>query len=71
MRQLDTRDPGFAAAFSALLDSARETTAKVDAAVAAIIEQVRQGGDAALLALTARFDGWQAASAAALRVEAA
>ncbi len=71
MRQLDTRDPGFAAAFSTLLDSARETTAKVDAVVAAIIEQVRQGGDAALLALTARFDGWQAASAAALRVEAA
>jgi histidinol dehydrogenase len=40
MRQLDTRDPGFAAAFSTLLDSARETTAKVDAVVAAIIEQV-------------------------------
>jgi histidinol dehydrogenase len=71
MKRLDTRDPGFEAAFRALLDEARETTAKVDAAVAGIIAEVRAKGDAALLDLTARFDRWTAASAAALRVTAA
>ncbi|TCZ65889.1 histidinol dehydrogenase [Roseicella aquatilis] len=71
MMRLDTRDPGFAAAFESLLDTARETTAKVDAAVGEIINAVRQEGDAALLRLTARFDGWQPADAAALRVTAA
>ncbi|HYZ33347.1 MAG TPA: histidinol dehydrogenase [Crenalkalicoccus sp.] len=70
MRRLDTADPGFESAFAALLDEARETTAQVDAAVAAIIAEVRAEGDAALLALTARFDGWTPADAAALRVTA-
>nr|WP_217362944.1 histidinol dehydrogenase [Roseicella sp. DB1501] len=51
-----------------MLDTARETTARVDAAVAGIIGEVRAEGDAALLRLTARFDGWQPGSAAALRV---
>ncbi|NOG71694.1 histidinol dehydrogenase [Roseicella sp. DB1501] len=68
MIRLDTRAAGFAAAFDALLDTARETTARVDAAVAGIIGEVRAEGDAALLRLTARFDGWQPGSAAALRV---
>jgi histidinol dehydrogenase len=68
MRRLDTRDPGFEPAFAALLDEARETTARVDGAVAAIIADVRARGDAALLDLTARYDRWQPASAAALRV---
>ncbi|MCX8133195.1 MAG: histidinol dehydrogenase [Roseococcus sp.] len=68
MRRLDTREPGFAAAFAALLDEAREATARVDAAVAEIIAAIRAEGDAALLGLTARFDGWTPASAAALRV---
>ncbi|UFN48137.1 histidinol dehydrogenase [Roseomonas sp. OT10] len=68
MRRLDTRDPGFAAGFDALLDTARETTAKVDGAVAAIIARIRAEGDAALLDLTARFDRWTPGSAAALRV---
>ncbi|PWS35557.1 histidinol dehydrogenase [Falsiroseomonas bella] len=71
MKRLDTRDAGFEAAFRALLDEARETTAKVDAAVAGIIADVRARGDAALLELTARFDRWTPASAAALRVTAA
>ncbi|MBC9178108.1 histidinol dehydrogenase [Pseudoroseomonas ludipueritiae] len=68
MIRLDTREPGFEAGFSALLDMARDTTARVDAAVAGIIAQVRQEGDAALLDLTSRFDRWTPASAAALRV---
>jgi histidinol dehydrogenase len=39
-----------------LLDDARDTTARVDASVAAIIAAVREGGDAALCAYTERFD---------------
>jgi histidinol dehydrogenase len=71
MKWLETRDPGFDAAFRALLDEARETTAKVDGAVAAIIADVRTKGDAALLDYTARFDRWTPRDATALRVSAA
>ncbi|WP_149541224.1 histidinol dehydrogenase [Siccirubricoccus phaeus] len=71
MRRLDTRAAGFATEFAALLDTARETTARVDAAVAEIIATVRAKGDAALLGYTARFDGWTPADAAALQVTAA
>jgi histidinol dehydrogenase len=56
MHRLNTTDPGFAAAFAALLGQARETAESVDAAVAAIIADVRARGDAALLDYTARFD---------------
>jgi histidinol dehydrogenase len=56
MKHLDTTAPGFAAAFEALLDEARETTARVDGVVAAIIAAVRAGGDAALCGYTAQFD---------------
>jgi histidinol dehydrogenase len=56
MIRLATADPGFEAAFAALLDQSRETTERVDQAVAAIIAAVRGEGDAALLRYTARFD---------------
>jgi histidinol dehydrogenase len=56
VKYLHASDPGFAAAFRALLDDTRETTARVDAAVAAIIAEVRANGDAALCAYTERFD---------------
>ncbi len=56
MIRLDTADPGFAAGFAALLATARETTEQVDAAVAAIIAEIRARGDAALCDYTARFD---------------
>jgi histidinol dehydrogenase len=71
MKRLATIEPGFEAGFAALLDAARETTQRVDAAVAAIIAEVRAEGDAALLRLTGRFDGWAPADAAALRVTSA
>lgn len=71
MIRLDTSDAGFAASFASLVDAARETTTRVDAPVAAILAQVRAHGDAALLELTARFDRWTPADAAALRVTAA
>ena len=54
--RLATAEPGFAAAFRALLDASRETTARVDAPVAAIIADVRARGDEALIALTAEHD---------------
>jgi histidinol dehydrogenase len=54
--RLDTTEPGFAEAFAALVAQARDTTASVGEAVRAIVAEVRAGGDAALCALTARFD---------------
>ena len=68
MKRLDTASPDFPAAFAALLDEARDTTARVDSVVAGIIADVRTRGDAALIDLTTRFDGWAPAGATALRV---
>jgi histidinol dehydrogenase len=56
MHRLSTTDPTFEPAFSALLATARETTTRVDHQVAAIIQDVREHGDQALIDLTARFD---------------
>jgi histidinol dehydrogenase len=53
---LATRDPGFEAAFCTLLAAKRESAAEVDDAVAAIIEDVRRRGDAAVIEYTNRFD---------------
>jgi histidinol dehydrogenase len=53
---LATCDPGFEAAFAALLAGKRETDADVDDAVAAIIADVALRGDTALVEYTARFD---------------
>jgi histidinol dehydrogenase len=53
---LNTADPGFEAAFIALLGQKREEAEDVDQAVATIIADVRARGDQALIDLTARFD---------------
>ncbi|MFV0491287.1 MAG: histidinol dehydrogenase [Pseudorhodobacter sp.] len=53
---LSTDMPGFEDAFTALLSAKREDAPDVDAAVAAIIGDIRARGDAALRELTARFD---------------
>lgn len=53
---LDTRDPGFEEGLMRLLGQKREDSPDVDATVAAIISDVRERGDAALIELTARFD---------------
>jgi histidinol dehydrogenase len=53
---LDSRAPGFEAAFAALLSAKREDSPDVDATVAGIIADVRARGDAALIDLTRRFD---------------
>ncbi|WP_227339919.1 histidinol dehydrogenase [Sphingopyxis sp. P8] len=56
MRRLDASDPGFAAAFDALVHDRRESASDVSADVAAIIARVKAEGDAALADYTARFD---------------
>jgi histidinol dehydrogenase len=54
--RLSSSDRDFAGAFAAFLASKREASEDVDAAVRAIIAQVRTGGDAALVELTQKYD---------------
>ncbi|HZP19241.1 MAG TPA: histidinol dehydrogenase [Bauldia sp.] len=68
--RLNQNDGDFEARFAALLGAKREVSEDVDAAARAIVEDVRQNGDAALVACTSRFDRWPA-TAGALRVTAA
>lgn len=56
MIALSTAAPDFEARFAALLDQARETTARVDGVVAGIIADIRARGDAALCEYTTKFD---------------
>jgi histidinol dehydrogenase len=54
--RLDAKSPDFAARFEAFLGVKREAAADVEEAVRGIVAQVAKEGDAALFALTARFD---------------
>ncbi|SDC34767.1 histidinol dehydrogenase [Sphingomonas sp. YR710] len=54
--RLDSRDPGFGAAFTVLVDGRREADADVSRDVSAIIARVRAEGDAAIADYTKRFD---------------
>jgi histidinol dehydrogenase len=53
---LASDDPGFEDGFARLVAAGRGTTGEVAAPVAAILAEIRSGGDAALCALTERFD---------------
>src|SRR5438067_10960347 len=53
---LSTGDSGFEIAFRRLLAAKRESSADVDTAVTAIIDDVAARGDAALIDYTKRFD---------------
>ena len=53
---LDATAANFEADFTALLGAKREDSPDVDAVVADIIAHVRRDGDAAVLALTSKFD---------------
>jgi histidinol dehydrogenase len=66
IRRLDARDTGFDAALDQLLYWDVGDDDAVNRAAAEIIGEVRRNGDAALLALTARFDRWQPHDAAHL-----
>jgi histidinol dehydrogenase len=54
--RLDQRDPSFDVAFARLLEADRERAEDVDAAVKAILADVRTRGDAAVIECTRRFD---------------
>jgi len=54
--RLDDRDARFAEGFAALLAAKREVSEEVDRIAADIIAEVREKGDAALIAYTSRFD---------------
>src|SRR5947207_3568921 len=55
-RRLDARAKNFAADFAALIESKREAEEDVSREVKSIIAEVRAHGDAALIALSRRFD---------------
>jgi histidinol dehydrogenase len=54
--RLDNRSADFSARFAAFLATKRETAQDVEQAVRAIIDDVRKGGDRALVALSKKFD---------------
>jgi histidinol dehydrogenase len=57
MIRLDARDPGFATAFTTLVEARRDTDDDVSRDVAEILSRVRRDGDGAVADLTLRFDG--------------
>ncbi len=57
--RLKDSNPGFEAAFKALLEMKREVSPEVDETVRQIIAWVREEGDKALIELTAKFDRLQ------------
>ena len=68
IRRLSTADADFEPQFQRVLHWSAETDAAIEDRVAQIIDEVRTRGDAAVLELTARFDGVQAASMAELEI---
>ena len=66
--QLKTSDADFLSRLDRLLAWEQSTDSEVVTTVSAILEDVRQRGDAALLEYTARFDRVEAASAAELEL---
>lgn len=68
MRRLDTTDSDFEAQFAALRVAEQSLDEQVSATVADIIADVAARGDSAVLEYTARFDGVEADSLAALEV---
>jgi histidinol dehydrogenase len=71
IRQLTTTTPDFEAEFQRVLHWAAETDHAIETRVAEILADVRSRGDAAVLEYTARFDGLNAASVAALELSPA
>ncbi|BEU95259.1 histidinol dehydrogenase [Acidovorax sp. DW039] len=66
--RLSTATPDFEAAFKARLHWSADTDAAIEQRVADILSDVRSRGDTAVLEYTARFDGLNAASMAALEL---
>jgi histidinol dehydrogenase len=70
LARLDSSAPGFDAALARLTAFESKEDVAIEAAVAAIVADVRARGDAAVLEYTARFDRVQARSVAALELPA-
>jgi histidinol dehydrogenase len=68
IRHLHTASADFEAEFRRVLHWSAETDAAIEQRVADILADVQARGDAAVLAYTARFDGLQAGSVAALEL---
>ena len=68
LRRLSTADAGFEAEFQRLLHWSADTDREIEQRVGQILADVRTRGDAAVLEYTARFDGVQATSMAALEL---
>ena len=68
VKQLKTSDADFLSQLDRLLAWEQSTDSEVVTTVSAILEDVRQRGDAALLEYTAKFDRVEAASAAELEL---
>ena len=68
IRRLDASDPGFAETLSSVLAFEASEDEAIDRAVAAILADVKQRGDAAVLAYTQQFDRVEAASVGALEI---
>jgi histidinol dehydrogenase len=68
LRQLDTAAADFEAELQRLLHVSAETDQAIEQRVIAILADVKQRGDAALLEYTARLDGLAVASVAALEL---
>ncbi|NDU91537.1 MAG: histidinol dehydrogenase, partial [Ferrovum sp.] len=71
LRRFNSVAPDFDVALAQLTAFESAQDPAVDEAVAGIVAEVRQRGDAALLEYTRRFDRWQADSAAALELSPA
>lgn len=69
LRRLDARAPGFESELARINAFESAQDAEVDATVAGIIADVRARGDAALIELTAKFDGVRATSMAELEID--
>jgi histidinol dehydrogenase len=68
IRQLRTSDAAFETEFARLRHWSAETDQAIEQRVAAILDDVRTRGDAAVLEYTQRFDGLQAATVGALEL---
>ena len=68
LRGLSTQNPDFEEQFQRVLHWSAETDAQIEARVGAILDDVRQRGDAAVLEYTARFDGLKATRVAELEI---
>ena len=70
VRVLDSRDPAFDAEFARLVEVESAIDREIERVASAIVEDVKERGDAALLEYTNRFDRMQAGAVSELEIHA-